>query len=101
MLHILPHIYRSLPPLPTMSNGEHMKHAPLQNSHEEKLQTSAPMTKEKVTSKPSNLNHSMSLGPPALPNDVTCGYSNNNKMSNAHDIVKNEETTIIHEDYAD
>ena len=78
-----------------------MKHAPLQSNYEEKLQTSTPITKEKVTSKPSTLNHSMSFSSPTLPNDVTYNYSNNNKMSNPYDIVENEETTIINEDCDD
>ena len=82
-----------------MSNGKPMKPTHLQNSHDGKLQTSAPITKEEVTSKPSNLTHNMSLGPSTLPDDVTYGYSNNNKMSNPHNNVENEETTIIYEDY--
>ena len=82
-----------------MSNGDPVKPTLLQNSHEEKLQTSAPTTKEKVTSKPSNLNHNIPLGPHILHNDVNHGYSSNNEMSNPYNIVTNEDTTIIYEDY--
>ena len=84
-----------------MSNGEPVKPTPFQNSHKEQLQTPAPMTKEKVISKPSNSSHNMALGTHIVPNDVNHGYSSNNIITNPHNIVENEETTIIYEDYPD